>query len=103
MSLPLGVRPEIDAERRKGFDVRRAIERRFGADLNAEGEGRVTAEVADKFVTAVREGDKVALDIATRAIHEINGPPRQGIDVSAKVYSIVRIVGDEDDEDEEGE
>lgn len=97
MTEPLGERPAIDAQRRHGFDVRRAIERRFGANPNSEGEGEHTAAVADAFVAAVLAQDKQAVALLRDAIAEVCGPQRQAIDLDAKVYSVVNIVGEDDD------
>lgn len=102
-TAPPGEIPTALQDRRRGADVRRAIERRFASDPNEHGEGAHTAEVADKFVAAVLAGDKPAVELLRSAIAEVCGPPRQGVDISARVYSVVKIVGDDDDEDEPSE
>lgn len=99
---PIGERPAIDAKVRNARDVRGALERRFAAGFQdgvRDGEGTLTSEIADRAAKALLDGDKAAWELARSAIHEINGPPRQGIDVKAQVFSVVRIVG-EDFEDE---
>lgn len=99
---PLGQRPPITDKLTNARDIRAALERRFsrGYEAHPDGEGDLTAEIADRAAKALQDGDKAAWELARSAIHEVCGPPRQGVDVQGRMTISVRIVGEDDEEPE---
>lgn len=81
------------------FSLRAQLRRRSqrGHDF-VTGESPLSKLALDQFEAALRSGDKELLDVARKAIEEIDGPQRQAVD-HAITYSIVEIVGEIIEED----
>ena len=79
---PPGVSGNPSGRPKGSFDPRVPLRRKWSANPNADGEGALSVEHAERIEQAVLARDEKALECELKLLHEISGKPRETIGVT---------------------